>query len=61
MESEGWKLVTLLRLSPIAPWNLLNWALSVTSVPLLDYTVASSFAVGGSRGLWFLCAAPDGQ
>eukprot|EP00887_Chlorella_sp_A99_P001185 scaffold14.g1185.t1 len=26
METEGWKLVTLLRLSPIAPWNILNWA-----------------------------------
>ena len=29
---EGWKLVTLLRLSPIIPWNVLNYALSVTGL-----------------------------
>lgn len=45
MVTDGWKLVTLLRLSPIAPWNVLNYALSVTSVPLTAYTVASSLAV----------------
>ena len=48
MTREGWKLVTLLRLSPIAPWNVLNYALSVTSVPLLTYTVASSISVRSS-------------
>ena len=30
LSSEGWKLVTLLRLSPVVPWNVLNYALSVT-------------------------------
>jgi uncharacterized membrane protein YdjX (TVP38/TMEM64 family) len=45
LESEGWKLVTLLRLSPIAPWNVLNYALSVTAVPLVPYVIASSLAV----------------
>lgn len=43
--TDGWKLVTLLRLSPIAPWNILNYALSVTSVPLAAYTIASSLAI----------------
>jgi len=42
---QGWKLVTLLRLSPIAPWNVLNYALSVTAVPLYAYVLASSLAV----------------
>lgn len=46
MVTDGWKLVTLLRLSPIAPWNVLNYALSVTSVPVVPYTLASSLAVG---------------
>lgn len=45
MEREGWKLVTLLRLSPIAPWNVLNYALSVTSLKLVPYTLASSLSI----------------
>ena len=50
LESEGWKLVTLLRLSPIAPWNVLNYALSVTAVPLAAYVAASTLAV--RRAAW---------
>lgn len=30
ISKEGWKLITLLRLSPIIPWNILNYALAVT-------------------------------
>lgn len=45
LSAEGWKLVTLLRLSPIAPWNVLNYALSVTAVPLMAYFLASAVAV----------------
>lgn len=45
LETEGWKLVTLLRLSPIAPWNVLNYALAVTAVPLGPYVIASSLAI----------------
>ena len=30
ISKEGWKLVTLLRLSPLIPWSLLNYALSIT-------------------------------
>lgn len=37
LSSEGWKLVTLLRLSPVVPWNVLNYALSVTG-PLLMFS-----------------------
>lgn len=45
LEREGWKLVTMLRLSPIVPWNILNYALAVTSVPVWPYALASSLAV----------------
>ncbi|MEG4206490.1 TVP38/TMEM64 family protein [Microcoleus sp. Pol7_A1] len=39
--SEGWKIVFLTRLSPIFPFNLLNYAFGVTQVSLKDYFFAS--------------------
>jgi uncharacterized membrane protein YdjX (TVP38/TMEM64 family) len=39
--SEGLKIVFLLRLSPVFPFNLLNYALGLTRVRLLDYSIAS--------------------
>lgn len=38
---EGWKIVGLTRLSPIFPFNLLNYAFGVTNVSLKDYFFAS--------------------
>ncbi|WP_375340344.1 TVP38/TMEM64 family protein [Okeania sp.] len=38
---EGWKIVGLTRLSPIFPFNLLNYAFGVTKVSLPDYFLAS--------------------
>lgn len=38
---EGRKIVFLLRLSPIFPYNLLNYALGLTSVSFRDYVIAS--------------------
>ncbi len=38
---EGRKIVFLLRLSPVFPFNLLNYALGLTRVRLADYLVAS--------------------
>ncbi|CAL5228441.1 g11576 [Coccomyxa viridis] len=45
LSNEGWKLVTLLRLSPVVPWNVLNYALSVTGVKLLPYCISSALAI----------------
>jgi uncharacterized membrane protein YdjX (TVP38/TMEM64 family) len=39
--TEGRKIVLLLRLSPIFPFNLLNYALGLTRVRFVDYLVAS--------------------
>ena len=39
--TEGWKIVGLTRLSPIFPFNLLNYAFGVTKVSLRDYFLAS--------------------
>jgi uncharacterized membrane protein YdjX (TVP38/TMEM64 family) len=38
---EGWKIVGLARLSPIFPFNLLNYALGLTDIPLRHYFLAS--------------------
>ncbi|MGB3514523.1 MAG: TVP38/TMEM64 family protein [Microcoleaceae cyanobacterium] len=39
--NEGWKIVGLTRLSPIFPFNLLNYAFGLTQVSLRDYFFAS--------------------
>ncbi len=38
---EGWKIVGLTRLSPVFPFNLLNYAFGITQVSLKDYFFAS--------------------
>jgi uncharacterized membrane protein YdjX (TVP38/TMEM64 family) len=38
---EGWKIVALTRLSPLFPFNLLNYAFGLTSVRVGDYVLAS--------------------
>lgn len=38
---EGWKIVLLTRLSPIFPFNLLNYAFGLTKVSLRDFVWAS--------------------
>ncbi len=38
---EGWKIVGLTRLSPVFPFNLLNYAYGITKVSLRDYVLAS--------------------
>ena len=42
VEREGIKLVVLLRLSPLFPFNVLNYALSLTRVRLRDYVLGSA-------------------
>lgn len=38
---EGWKIVGLTRLSPIFPFNMLNYGYGLTNVKLRDYFIAS--------------------
>lgn len=38
---EGWKIVGLVRLSPLFPFNLVNYMFGVTRVSLRDYVLAS--------------------
>ena len=41
VEKEGWHFVAFVRLIPLFPFNLLNYALGITRIPLLHYVVAS--------------------
>lgn len=41
VEAEGWRFVALTRLVPLVPFNLLNYALGLTRIPLAHYVLAS--------------------
>src|SRR4029450_2446726 len=45
---QGRKIVFLLRLSPVFPFNLLNYALGLTNVRFVDYVVASIGIIPGT-------------
>jgi uncharacterized membrane protein YdjX (TVP38/TMEM64 family)/rhodanese-related sulfurtransferase len=40
--AEGWRFVALMRLVPLVPFNLLNYALGLTGIPLPAYVVTSA-------------------
>ena len=41
VESEGWRFVAFVRLVPLFPFNLLNYALGLTRIPFWHYVLAS--------------------
>ena len=41
VEAEGWRFVAFVRLVPLFPFNLANYALGLTRIPLLAYAAAS--------------------
>eukprot|EP00884_Botryococcus_braunii_P002783 jgi/Botrbrau1/12505/Bobra.0169s0048.5 len=45
MELEGWKLLVLLRLSPLVPYNLLNIAMAATKIHFWAFAVTSFFGI----------------
>ncbi|MDT8283755.1 MAG: VTT domain-containing protein [Gammaproteobacteria bacterium] len=42
VETEGWRFVALVRLVPIFPFTLLNYALGLTKIPFIEYFLASA-------------------
>jgi len=42
VEAEGWRFVALVRLVPLFPFNLLNYALGLTRIPLRAYALATA-------------------
>jgi uncharacterized membrane protein YdjX (TVP38/TMEM64 family) len=47
VEGEGWRFVAFVRLVPLFPFNLVNYALGLTRIPLVAYATTS-----------FVCMAP---
>src|SRR5262245_5098785 len=45
VETEGWRFVAFARLVPLIPFNLLNYALGLTRIPLAVYVLASCLAM----------------
>ena len=45
VEAEGWRFVAFVRLVPLFPFNLVNYALGLTRIPLLAYAAASFFCM----------------
>lgn len=41
VEAEGWRFVAFVRLAPLFPFNLVNYALGLTRIPLVAYAAAS--------------------
>lgn len=48
VKRDGWKIVLLSRLSPIFPFNLLNYAFGVTQISLKDYILGSLGMIPGT-------------
>jgi uncharacterized membrane protein YdjX (TVP38/TMEM64 family) len=42
---QGWKVVALLRLSPLLPYNVSNYVYGVTRIPLVHYVAASAIGM----------------
>jgi uncharacterized membrane protein YdjX (TVP38/TMEM64 family) len=57
---EGWKLVALLRLSPVFPFSLLNYALGATGIGLGSYVLASWLAMLPGTFLYVSAGAAAG-
>jgi len=55
VEGEGWRFVAFVRLVPLFPFNLLNYALGLTRLRLLHYILATSlFMLPGTIAFTYL-------
>lgn len=45
VEAEGWRFVAFVRLVPLFPFNVVNYALGLTRIPLLAYALASALCM----------------
>lgn len=58
---EGWKIVLLTRLSPVFPFNLLNYAFGLTAVTVRDYSLATWIGIMPGTVLYVYIGAIGGN
>ncbi|HVC55138.1 MAG TPA: TVP38/TMEM64 family protein [Stellaceae bacterium] len=49
---DGWKIVALLRLSPLVPFNLQNYLFGVTAIPFVHFVAATFFGIMPGTALY---------
>jgi len=52
IEHDGWKLVLIMRLSPIIPYNLLNIAMATTSMHFWSFSIVSAIGIVFECGIF---------
>ncbi len=52
VETSGWRVVVLLRLSPLLPFGIQNYLLSVTGIRLLPYALATAIGIVPSSAVY---------
>jgi uncharacterized membrane protein YdjX (TVP38/TMEM64 family) len=57
VQEEGWKIVVLLRLTPLVPFNIQNYVLGVTDVGLLPYALGTFFGIMPGTALYVYLGA----
>ena len=60
VDEEGWKVVALLRLSPLIPFGLQNYAFGLTSVAFSGYVGATFFGIVPGTALYVYLGAIGG-
>lgn len=58
---EGWMIVVLMRLSPVIPFNLLNYAFGATRVSLRDYVLASAVGMLPGTAMYVYLGSVAGE
>lgn len=49
---QGWRVVLLVRLSPLVPFNVQNWLFGISRVRIIPYTLATLVGVVPNTGLY---------
>lgn len=55
--AEGWKIVLLLRLSPVVPFNIQNYLFGVTAVPFRAYVMATFVGIAPASSVFIAIGA----